>query len=158
MAEDNPIKPRGSKYGNVPRTCLVCGTGFFSWPSQVKRGYARYCSKSCQVTDQHRNGVAIGARKGSAHHFWKGGRYIDGNGYVRVLVGAKYVKEHILVAEKMIGRKLKKNECVHHKDQNRQNNAEDNLQVMTRSAHTKLHHELDPDMGRRSAAVRWGKQ
>jgi hypothetical protein len=29
---------------------------------------------------------------------------------------------------------------------------------MTRSAHTKLHHELDPDMGRRSAAVRWGKQ
>jgi hypothetical protein len=39
------------------------------------------------------------------------------------------VLEHIVVAEKMLGRRLRPNEEVHHKDHDRANNDPDNLQV-----------------------------
>ena len=47
--------------------------------------------------------------------------------------------EHRVVAEKMIGRKLKNDEHVHHKDGNKHNNNPSNLEVMTRIDHLKLH-------------------
>lgn len=50
------------------------------------------------------------------------------------------VYEHILVAEKMLGRKLKKEECVHHKDKDRTNNSPDNLMVFqTNDDHVAFH-------------------
>lgn len=58
------------------------------------------------------------------------------NGYVAIYMpehdrsfGNGCVYEHILVAEKMLGRKLKDKECVHHKNRNRTDNSEDNLMV-----------------------------
>lgn len=51
----------------------------------------------------------------------------------------RYALEYRVIAEKMIGRPLKKNEVVHHKDGNRKNNAPENLEVLDKSAHTKLH-------------------
>ena len=50
-----------------------------------------------------------------------------------------YVLLHRVVVENAIGRLLADNEVVHHKDHNRFNNSPDNLEVMTRSAHAKLH-------------------
>ena len=50
-----------------------------------------------------------------------------------------YVYEHIVVAEKMIGRPLKDDECIHHLDFNRSNNRQDNLIVLLKSQHSKLH-------------------
>lgn len=49
------------------------------------------------------------------------------------------VKEHILIMEDMIGRRLEKWEVVHHKDWNKLNNLPSNLQLMTASEHNKLH-------------------
>lgn len=49
------------------------------------------------------------------------------------------VMEHIYVMSNHIGRKLKKNECVHHIDRDRTNNSLDNLLLMTNSEHAKLH-------------------
>lgn len=50
------------------------------------------------------------------------------------------VYEHILVAEKMLGRELKDGECVHHIDGNRTNNSEDNLMVFsTNNDHIACH-------------------
>lgn len=54
-----------------------------------------------------------------------------------------YVYEHIYVVEKSLGRPLDKTECVHHLDCNRSNNNLNNLLVILRSEHGKLHAWLD---------------
>lgn len=50
-----------------------------------------------------------------------------------------YVREHVLVAEKMLGRYLDEHEVVHHKDGDKTNNTPENLEVMTLSEHASLH-------------------
>ena len=63
-------------------------------------------------------------------------------GKLRRHVYQKYLGRHLhrQVAEKMLGRKLRKGEIVHHKDGNLRNNDPSNLTVMTQSQHVKLHH------------------
>lgn len=48
--------------------------------------------------------------------------------------------EHIVKAEEMLGRELKEEEIVHHKDRNRSNNSPDNLMVFaSNSDHSRFH-------------------
>lgn len=47
--------------------------------------------------------------------------------------------EFEVLMEEKIGRRLYAHECVHHIDRNKANNEIDNLQLMTRSDHAKLH-------------------
>jgi len=64
-------------------------------------------------------------------------------GYVGITRGAnKYRNEHRLIMEQRIGRKLSFNEVVHHRDGNKHNNNPDNLEVMSRAEHTRLHRHL----------------
>lgn len=53
-----------------------------------------------------------------------------------------YVYEHIVEAEKMLGRSLTASEVVHHKNSDRADNRHENLLVTTNSTHTKLHHMM----------------
>lgn len=77
------------------------------------------------------------------HYNWKGGRYINKNGYVMILVSyRKYIPEHVLVMEKYLGRKLKDGEIVHHIDESfkaRSNNDIGNLQLTNRPDHNSHH-------------------
>ena len=50
-----------------------------------------------------------------------------------------YGKHEHRVVEKMLGRSLTKDEVVHHIDGNRHNNSPENLKVMSRIEHIKLH-------------------
>lgn len=53
----------------------------------------------------------------------------------------KYKGRHLhrIVAELMLNRPLAKGEIVHHKDGDKWNNSPENLEVMTQSAHIKIH-------------------
>jgi len=50
--------------------------------------------------------------------------------------------EHRVVAEEKLGRTLRPDEHVHHRDHNRQNNAPDNLEVLPAREHLALHAAL----------------
>lgn len=54
-----------------------------------------------------------------------------------------YVYEHILVAEKKLGRPLLMGEEVHHLDFDRSNNTPENLMVLSGAAHRQLHTWLE---------------
>lgn len=93
---------------------------------------------------------------GPKNGLWKGGRSIASNGYVLIRVGKDhhladcrgYAYEHRLVAEQKLGRKLKKEEQIHHADGNRQNNDPDNIEVMPSRFHHFVKHRKK-DNGRR---------
>jgi hypothetical protein len=96
--------------------------------------------------------------KRGAHPTWKGGRHITDEGYVRVYAPdhpwprrSKYIYEHVLIMELELGRRLLASESVHHLDHDRANNARSNLELTTRSAHSRHHRLLDTHKRKRDA-------
>jgi len=82
-------------------------------------------------------------KKGAMSPAWKKGTY-NFDGYIRLACGEnKGALLHRLIAENVIGRKLKSNEVVHHIDGDRANNKNNNLLVCSRSYHVWLHRVAD---------------
>ena len=110
--------------------CKICSSPLRDIPCFRKR--KKTCSRKC-------------------HALWlakttKDKGYFMENGYKRVLIpygertdSNKYIMEHRLIMEKHIGRKLKDDEVVHHKNRNRGDNRISNLQVMTYAEHSAHH-------------------
>ena len=67
--------------------------------------------------------------------------YIDKKGYRRFIDSNKLV--HRYVAEKKLGRKLRKGEVVHHKDRNKLNNSSYNLWVFANQKEHDRIHKID---------------
>lgn len=70
--------------------------------------------------------------------------YVRKDGYRMVYLGCvdgqpRFILEHRLVVEAILGRTLKRTEIVHHIDGDKLNNSPSNLEVMTRYAHTHHH-------------------
>lgn len=68
------------------------------------------------------------------------GYSVKPSGYIEITMGENKGRlQHVVLMEAVIGRKLFSNECVHHIDHNKQNNSIENLQLMTRAEHSRLH-------------------
>lgn len=94
--------------------------------------------KTFKMSDEQKEKLRVSALK---HHNKNAkGFRINSNGYIEFTRGEfKGLLLHSLLGEFLIGRKLKSNEVVHHKDENKLNNSLLNLEVMTRSKHSKIH-------------------
>ena len=77
---------------------------------------------------------------------WKNGKYQDKVGYIHIYkpkhLDSKdgYILEHRLIMEEMIGRRLKPEEVVHHKNKIKNDNKPKNLQLFENSSsHIRFH-------------------
>lgn len=82
-----------------------------------------------------------GPKSGPEHTGWKGGRQVDKAGYILVYApdhpacnSGGYVREHRLVCERVLGRRLLPTEVVHHKNDDPADNRPENLQVYNSNA------------------------
>lgn len=103
--------------------------------------------KSRIFTKQHCDAISKGRRKWSEENAL--GTRISSNGYVEYTKGpSKGRSVHVVKMEARIGRALSEDECVHHIDGDKQNNEDNNLALVTRSGHTRLHRREDAISGK----------
>jgi len=133
--------------------CKVCGETFNAFPSSNRK----YCSRDCYnvIQRQRTRERAVG---------WRSGISYTGYGYRLILVGKGkpmanyngYVPEHRLVMAKHLGRTLDSSEHVHHRNGDILDNRIENLQLVSRGEHTRIHQTGKP--GRATLVDRWARE
>jgi HNH endonuclease len=112
--------------------CKECGIQFLRYAPASK--HYKFCSQECYQKQNHLE----------KHASWKGGRVIDKHtGYILISLGhGQRRREHTLKAEKVLGRRLHKGECIHHINGDKTDNRNCNLLICTNSYHRMLERRM----------------
>lgn len=150
--------------------CPVCGERFHVKKYHLENvKHTPCCSRKCSA--KYRSDVLMAGEnnhqyglRGNLNASWKSDERINSKGYRLIRCPDHpfrdqddFVFEHRLVAERYLlddrnsiivnGKKyLSPDYVVHHKDFNRLNNSVENLQVMEKNEHQKLHTKLNPQL------------
>lgn len=151
-----------------PGTCALCGAEVYRGNARCRRCAAKgnHRKRGIPNSPETRKNISLAnrgrtmspewrkkigdAQRGDRNRFWRGGRYVNKEGYVLVYQPSHpyatiqgYVLEHRLVMEAHLGRTLLPSEVVHHIDGNSTNNATENLMLFsTNGDHTKYHAQI----------------
>lgn len=124
IGKKRPFKPLSEEHKRKIRDAAIAG-GFGKWTLGTKQS---------EETKTKKRGVN--------NKNWKGGRAIGKGGYVYILkpehpsANSKgYVLEHRLVVENKLGRFLKSNEWIHHKNAIKDDNRIENLAIVLPKVH-----------------------
>lgn len=115
-------------------------------PSQEAFKNRSFARKGRKLSREHRHALSL-AKKHNYNGFNGYGHTKIGNdGYIKAYAPQHphankdgYVKLHRIIMENIIGRYLSENEVVHHINHNRQDNRIENLKVMDKKEHMRMH-------------------
>lgn len=159
-----PRRSLSSVKPKVAIECAACGKTFLEHQSHAAR--RKYCSRTCK----HGHADYIQLRReqstGENNAMWRGGtsQHVDGYVYEKAeghpFSNKGYVFQHRLVAEQYLKEKYPASPClvrlgnqlylspeydVHHENEDRTDNRPENLRVLSKSDHRKLHNQLRRD-------------
>jgi len=140
----NPFPGDIKKHTKNPNTtCIVCGKPHYCCPKYILEGKRKrhHCSRSCFIK----------SLLGSANPNWKGGekpspiKWVKSPKAFRPMTRKNaQIPEHRLVMAQHLGRFLRSEEVVHHKNGIRNDNRIENLELLTgRGEHNRLHWKQD---------------
>ena len=125
----DPARPKT----RVDRTCEECGIIFGVEPNQLARyaGGGRFCSTACKWKNAKGKELVFNSR------------YVRRDGYIAIKTGIrKWELEHRLVMAASVGRRLTRDEHVHHMNGIKTDNRPENLKLLSNAEHQVLHSQM----------------
>lgn len=139
----------------MPKMILVCDFCGKEYTSYQCGKYNHFCSIECRRAGAYLMSQNITAEdrkrrseqiirvnktvNNDSEHLGRRADTLRGRGSGKSYTKVNGVHEHRSVIEKKLGRPLRPDEIVHHKDGNKRNNLPENLEVMTQREHIREH-------------------